>query len=160
LATSPIEKLSVWIDDNFLGEAERDLPTPEMALRHPEYPNAAACDFRLYGKALGDDLPERIELRVEVMLVTGETTSSARTLVLPKTLDDAMSGLGTVFPASPIICVQIGEALHAAHRAQDADRFLGAALESYPDDLLVALNFAQSAVDQKNWADPCGDGKT
>jgi ADP-heptose:LPS heptosyltransferase/GT2 family glycosyltransferase len=53
-AFSPIEMISVFVGDALVGVAEHGLARPDVAVAHPDYPNAATAGFR-FRTQLGAD---------------------------------------------------------------------------------------------------------
>jgi hypothetical protein len=65
----PVREIAAVVPGSVLAMAATDLPTPELAARHPDVPGAEACGFTLLVDTLG--LPQRFEFRVRAALPDG-----------------------------------------------------------------------------------------
>src|SRR5215213_8935789 len=73
--TGPLSEIAAVSPGSVLAMATTGLPTPEVAVRHPEVPGAEACGFTLLVDTLG--LPQRFEFRLRVALPDGSRVKFA-----------------------------------------------------------------------------------
>jgi hypothetical protein len=72
----PPRAIEAVVPGQVLASAKPDLPTPEVALRHPSVAGAAACGFTLLLDTLG--LPRQFEIRLRAELTDGSRIKIAQ----------------------------------------------------------------------------------
>lgn len=74
-AGHPVTEVEAVVPGRILATARPDLPTPDVAARHPDLPAAASCGFSLLVDTLG--LPPQFEFRIRATLVGGSRVKVA-----------------------------------------------------------------------------------
>ncbi|MBA2597900.1 MAG: sulfotransferase [Chloroflexia bacterium] len=74
-ATSPVREVEAVVPGAILASGGVELPTPEVAARHPGAPGAGSCGFTLLVDTLG--LPRQFEFRLRVTLADGSRAKVA-----------------------------------------------------------------------------------
>lgn len=81
VSLSPVEHVNVFCGDTPLGVAQRHMQRDDVALAHPEYPNAAQAGFLLQQEVSDEVIAERV-LRVVVTSVGDITRELAVTMAV------------------------------------------------------------------------------
>ncbi len=96
---APVHTLQLHVGDIALGAPERDLPRPDIAVLHPDYPNAAAAGFRLVEHV---DVPAGEQLLLHMLAVTAD--GARRHLIMPVDRPSPAAGADGAAGENPFCC--------------------------------------------------------